>query len=590
MIKQNPNSLGTSSDLIWSVVLQSPLCLLFLGPTAKGSPGLLGVATLPLKIEDTGDGSSSFSSSFSSSCCDRVQPLPLISSAGQQVGSILAAARIVDCVANAHKPEANSQASNLAAARVVDCLSSAQKSDANGQGSRLAAARVVNCFPSSHKSEANSQIAKSASQAATPQPEGDAETSKAVACAVEPAAATRASASLAENICAALQTDTTEGQSHLDEPLIETQQLLSEPSVRAMQADSTGALPVAAVDSSSSQQPAQQAHFIVHAPQAQGTSSGHDTISLPADDSNLTKHYVSAQGNTAAADALSAPDFHLPSSPSINLLQPAHHSIRPPAPVINISQPIIHVHVPAPASASGAARQQLLLPQSSQQQLQQHAQSAAEIKTNSSDMFQPQHDTAERLVSLPAADSGAVCKQQLLSQSSRQQLQQHAQSAAEIRTISSDMLRPQHDTAEIYASLPAGKVSAQMGDVDTSSAGNADDMGRHEDHSVGTDIAVAKQAEQSADEGDEIDDFDLWCPATAVPLPGNSFGIGFDQGNHSCSQLDGWRSRGQQQAGVPDKAAMAGQHSQMCPGAHLSLEKSSQEHCCHKVCWAFPFC
>ena len=64
--------------------------LLLLGPTAKGVPGLLGVATLPLHIEDA-------QTDFSHTCSSRAQPLLLISPAGEKLGSITAAARVVCC-------------------------------------------------------------------------------------------------------------------------------------------------------------------------------------------------------------------------------------------------------------------------------------------------------------------------------------------------------------------------------------------------------------------------------------------------------------------------------------------------------------
>lgn len=70
--------------------MQDPLTLLLLGPTAKGVPGLVGVATLSLQIEDA-------QHDFSDTCSSRAQPLPLISPSGEKIGHITAAARIVCC-------------------------------------------------------------------------------------------------------------------------------------------------------------------------------------------------------------------------------------------------------------------------------------------------------------------------------------------------------------------------------------------------------------------------------------------------------------------------------------------------------------
>ena len=73
-----------------NTVVQDPLTLLLLGPTAKGAPGLLGVATLSLHIEVA-------QHDFSDTCSGRAQPLPLISPSGEKIGHITAAARIVCC-------------------------------------------------------------------------------------------------------------------------------------------------------------------------------------------------------------------------------------------------------------------------------------------------------------------------------------------------------------------------------------------------------------------------------------------------------------------------------------------------------------
>ncbi len=78
------------------LMLQAPLCLLFLGPSAKGGPGLLGVATLQLGLENA---DSHPNPGSNDSCCKRVHPLPLIiSPAGIEIGSISAAARIFCCM------------------------------------------------------------------------------------------------------------------------------------------------------------------------------------------------------------------------------------------------------------------------------------------------------------------------------------------------------------------------------------------------------------------------------------------------------------------------------------------------------------
>ncbi|KAL0023943.1 hypothetical protein WJX77_002481 [Trebouxia sp. C0004] len=73
---------------------QAPLCLLFLGPLAKGRPGLLGVATLQLGLENADPHPNP---KFNDSCCKRVQPLSLISPAGIEIGFITAAARMFCC-------------------------------------------------------------------------------------------------------------------------------------------------------------------------------------------------------------------------------------------------------------------------------------------------------------------------------------------------------------------------------------------------------------------------------------------------------------------------------------------------------------
>lgn len=78
--------------------VQAPLCLLFLGPSAKSGPGLLGVATLQLRIQEADPNAND-------SCRNRVQLLPLISPAGDEIGCMVAAARIVDCLSPISKPE-----------------------------------------------------------------------------------------------------------------------------------------------------------------------------------------------------------------------------------------------------------------------------------------------------------------------------------------------------------------------------------------------------------------------------------------------------------------------------------------------------
>lgn len=77
-------------NLCAACCVQDPLTLLLLGPTATGAPGLLGVATLLLHIEDA-------QQDFSNTCHSRAQPLPLISPAGEQIGCVTAAARVVCC-------------------------------------------------------------------------------------------------------------------------------------------------------------------------------------------------------------------------------------------------------------------------------------------------------------------------------------------------------------------------------------------------------------------------------------------------------------------------------------------------------------
>lgn len=78
------------ADLACCCGMQNPLTLLLLGPTARGVPGLLGVAALSLQIEG-------IKSTFSSTCCELAQPIALISPAGKEIGCINAAARLVCC-------------------------------------------------------------------------------------------------------------------------------------------------------------------------------------------------------------------------------------------------------------------------------------------------------------------------------------------------------------------------------------------------------------------------------------------------------------------------------------------------------------
>lgn len=104
-----------------AALMQDPLTLLLLGPTAKGMPGLLGVATLPLYIE--GD-----HADFSHTCISRAQPLPLISPAGERIGCITAAARVVCCQPGAPeqlKSQASQDSVSSATARVSSHSSAA---------------------------------------------------------------------------------------------------------------------------------------------------------------------------------------------------------------------------------------------------------------------------------------------------------------------------------------------------------------------------------------------------------------------------------------------------------------------------------
>ena len=82
--------------------MQDPLTLLLLGPSAKGVPCLLGVATLSLQIEG-------IDSSFSSTCSKRAQPITLVSPAGDKIGCIHVAARLVCCQPAAAFPRPPSQ-------------------------------------------------------------------------------------------------------------------------------------------------------------------------------------------------------------------------------------------------------------------------------------------------------------------------------------------------------------------------------------------------------------------------------------------------------------------------------------------------
>lgn len=106
--------------------MQDPLTLMLLGPTAKGAPGLLGVATLSLHIEDA-------QHDFSDTCSSRAQPLPLISPSGEKIGHITAAARIV-CCQPAAAEQLESQASQ-------DSIGSTAKVSSNSN-SRAAPAAV----------------------------------------------------------------------------------------------------------------------------------------------------------------------------------------------------------------------------------------------------------------------------------------------------------------------------------------------------------------------------------------------------------------------------------------------------------------
>ncbi len=126
------------------LTLQAPLCLLFLGPSAKGGPGLLGVATLQLGLENADPHPNP---SSNDSCCQRVQPLPLISPSGIEIGSITAAARIFCCMPTACRKQLILQKTNSccdsavsdAGCTLISSEHSRPKIDEDGQAEQFVA-------------------------------------------------------------------------------------------------------------------------------------------------------------------------------------------------------------------------------------------------------------------------------------------------------------------------------------------------------------------------------------------------------------------------------------------------------------------
>ena len=151
---------------------QAPLCLLFLGPSAKGGPGLLGVATLQLDLENA---EAHPNPSCNDSCCKHIHPLPLISPAGIEIGSITAAARIFCCSPSTSRRKlliqgtasCNDYAVSDAGSTVISSEHSKPKSDKDGQPEEsavtpLAGAKAV----AAHVSKVSA-----VAQTHTPQPE-----------------------------------------------------------------------------------------------------------------------------------------------------------------------------------------------------------------------------------------------------------------------------------------------------------------------------------------------------------------------------------------------------------------------------------
>ena len=161
------------------LMLQAPLCLLFLGPLAKGGPGLLGVATLQLGLENADPHPNP---SSNDSCCKRVQPLPLISPAGIEIGSITAAARIFCCMPTASRTKLLIQKTNScsdsavsdASSTVINFEHSKPKYDRKQQAEEFAATPLA----SAKAAAADQGVSKvsAAVQTDDPQPEMHTET------------------------------------------------------------------------------------------------------------------------------------------------------------------------------------------------------------------------------------------------------------------------------------------------------------------------------------------------------------------------------------------------------------------------------
>ncbi|DBA66516.1 TPA: hypothetical protein ACH3X2_002486 [Trebouxia sp. C0005] len=153
-------------------MLQAPLCLLFLGPSAKGGPGLLGVATLQLVLENADPHPNP---SSKDSCCQRVHPLPLISPVGIEIGYITAAARIFCCMPMNSKPQlitrrtnsANDSATSDAGSTTINSEHSKSESDKDQQAEEFAATPLAGAKAAA----ADVSKVSAAVQTDTPQPE-----------------------------------------------------------------------------------------------------------------------------------------------------------------------------------------------------------------------------------------------------------------------------------------------------------------------------------------------------------------------------------------------------------------------------------
>ncbi|KAL0038132.1 hypothetical protein WJX79_004099 [Trebouxia sp. C0005] len=151
---------------------QAPLCLLFLGPSAKGGPGLLGVATLQLVLENADPHPNP---SSKDSCCQRVHPLPLISPVGIEIGYITAAARIFCCMPMNSKPQlitrrtnsANDSATSDAGSTTINSEHSKSESDKDQQAEEFAATPLAGAKAAA----ADVSKVSAAVQTDTPQPE-----------------------------------------------------------------------------------------------------------------------------------------------------------------------------------------------------------------------------------------------------------------------------------------------------------------------------------------------------------------------------------------------------------------------------------